>query len=154
MRPEYRHLRIKQLSQSLAGFEGARRTIRPHRGWLRAIRQALGLSLDEVASNLETNRQSVLKFEKAEAMDRITLRSLKRVAEAMSCELVYAIVPKKGSIVDLAQNDGISKRTRDEITNRVHSVEHTMALEDQATGNAEQAIADETKRILRKRQRT
>jgi predicted DNA-binding mobile mystery protein A len=121
---------------------------------LRAIRQALGLSLDEVASNLETNRQSVLKFEKAEAMDRITLRSLKRVAEAMSCELVYAIVPKKGSIVDLAQNDGISKRTRDEITNRVHSVEHTMALEDQATGNAEQAIADETKRILRKRQRT
>lgn len=40
----------------------------------------------------------------------------------------HAIVPKAGTIVDLAE-----KRARSEASKRVLAVEHTMALEDQAT---------------------
>ena len=40
---------------------------------------------------------AVRSFEKAEAEDRITLASLRRTAEAMDCELIYALVPRSGA---------------------------------------------------------
>jgi predicted DNA-binding mobile mystery protein A len=146
MKAEYRDLRLKQLTAALAAFDGAKQTPRPQRGWLYSIRQALGMSRQQVANAMRVKQQSIVDFEEAEADDRITLRNLRRVAEAMDCELVYAIVPKSGTIVDLAE-----KRARDEASKRVRSVEHTMALEDQASGNVDEAIAEETKRILKRK---
>jgi predicted DNA-binding mobile mystery protein A len=142
MKPEYRALRLKQLTDVLDKFANARQTARPVRGWLRAVREALGVSQQQVASAAKVKRQSLIGFEKAEAGDRITLRNLRRVADAMGCELVYAIVPKSGSIQELAE-----QRTRDEATKRVQSVEQTMALEDQASGGVKELIDKETKRM-------
>jgi hypothetical protein len=59
----------------------------------------------------------------------------------MDCELVYAIMPKSGSIQELAE-----QRKRSEATKRVLSVERTMALEDQASGGLKELIEEETKR--------
>lgn len=146
MKPEYREIRLRQLTSSLAPFEQAKLQPRPQKGWLRAVREALGITLEQVGKSTRTTRQRIKAFESAEAQDRITLASLRRVAEAIGCELVYAIVPKSGTINDLAE-----KRARDEATKRVLAVEHTMALEDQAAGNLDHTIADETKRILRRR---
>jgi predicted DNA-binding mobile mystery protein A len=146
MRPRYRELRLRQLERSLAPFEAAKQEVRPKGGWLRAVREALGLSLESVGRSIGTGRQRVKAFEDAEATDRITLRSLKKVAEAMGCELVYALVPKSGSITNLSE-----ERARSEATRRVLAVEHSMALENQAAGNAQEKINEETKRILKGR---
>ena len=143
MRSEYRDMRLRQLSSSLSPFESVRNLNRPPRGWLRAIREALGLTLDEVGRKAGVTRQRVQKYENTEASDRITLGTLRRVASAMGCELVYAIVPKSGTLAELAE-----KRARDVATRNVLAAEHTMALEDQAAGNVEQAINEETRRIL------
>ena len=86
-----------------------------------------------------------LEFENAEAEDRITLQSLRRVAAALDCNLVYALVPKAGSILELEE-----RRTREDAARDVLDVEHTMALEDQATGNISKLIDDETHRRLKK----
>jgi hypothetical protein len=94
---------------------------------------------------MHVKQQSIASFEKAEAADRITLSNLRRLAEAMGCELVYAIVPKSGSIQELSEG-----RARSEAANRVLSVEHTMALEDQAPGGVKELIDEETKRISKK----
>jgi predicted DNA-binding mobile mystery protein A len=145
MKAGYREIRLKQLSSSLAAFEEAKNIARPQRGWLRAVREALGLTLGQVGQAAHTAHQRIVNFEKAEENDRITLRSLRRVAEAMGCELVYAIVPKSGTIQELAEHP-----VRSAATKRVLAVEHTMALEDQATGNTKQLIDEETKRILKK----
>lgn len=145
MKAVYRELRLKQLVATLDKFSAAKHTTKPTRGWLRAVREALGLSQQAVANATKVKRQTLLKFENAEAEDRITLRNLRRVAEAMDCELVYAIVPKFGSIRDLAES-----RARVEATERVRRAEHTMALEDQASGNVEELIDEETKRIVEK----
>jgi predicted DNA-binding mobile mystery protein A len=145
MKTEYRHLRLKQLATALSTFEDAKQTPRPRDGWLRAVREALGVSQLKVAKSLHIRQQSIVSFEKAEAEDRITLRNLRRVAEAMGCELVYAIVPKSGTIKDLAE-----RRTRNEATKRVLSVEHSMALEDQAAGGVDDLIDEETKRTAKK----
>jgi predicted DNA-binding mobile mystery protein A len=143
MKTEYRNMRLRQLSSSLAPFELARSQTRPSRGWLQAIREALGLTLDHVGKAAKVTRQRIQRYEIAEAEDRITLATLRRVAVAIDCELVYAIVPKSGSLIELAE-----KRARDQATRRVLAAEHTMALENQAAGNIEQAINDETQRIL------
>ena len=143
MQPQYRELRLKQLAHSLSTFESAKQEVRPQRGWLRAIREALGITLKEIGDSIGVNPSHARSFEKAEAEDRITLRSLKQVAEAMGCELVYAVVPKSGTIRELAE-----KRARAEAAKRVLAVEHSMALENQATGNVEERINEETRRIL------
>lgn len=141
-------MRLRQLSRSLAAFEVAKNNPRPQLGWLRAIREALGITLNQVGKNMRTTRQRIKSFEDAERQDRITLASLRRVAEAMGCELVYAIVPKSGTIVELAEKQAV-----DEATKRVLAVEHSMALENQAPGEVNEAIVEETKR-LRKRPRS
>ena len=64
----------------------------------------------------------------------------------MGCELVYAIVPKSGSIEELAE-----QRARTEATKRVLSVERTMALEDQASGGVKELIDKEIKRTKKRR---
>jgi predicted DNA-binding mobile mystery protein A len=146
MRQEFKELRLKQLDRTLATFKEARNEERPQRGWLRAIREALGLSLEDVGARLKKPRQRILEFEKAEAENRITLQSLRRVAAALDCNLVYALVPKTGSVLELAE-----LRTRQDATRDVLDVEHTMSLENQASGNVSKLIDDETQRRLKKR---
>jgi predicted DNA-binding mobile mystery protein A len=145
MRDDFRDLRLSQLVRTLTTFEAAKQEARPQRGWLRAIREGLGLTLENVGKKLGQSRRRIQEFEEAEAQDRITLHSLRRVADAMDCQLVYAIVPKSGTITELAE-----RRARAEATEDVLDVEHTMALENQATGNVEELIEEETKRRLKK----
>jgi predicted DNA-binding mobile mystery protein A len=146
MRSEFRNLRLKQLDRSLEPYRAARKAPRPSKGWIRAIRQALGVSSGELARRLGTSRQLPLQFEKSEAEDRITLKSLRVVANLLDCDLVYALVPRAASMEELIQN-----RARTEARQRVLGVEHSMALENQAAGNLDEAVEAEAGRIARKR---
>jgi len=110
------------------------------------VRQALGVSSGELARRMGTSRQLPLQLEKGEAEDRITLRSLRAMAGALDCDLVYALVPRAGSFAE-----SIEDRARGEAAKRVLEVEHSMALEDQAAGGIDEAVEMETDRIVRKR---
>jgi predicted DNA-binding mobile mystery protein A len=146
MKSQYRNLRLRQVSRSLAPFENARTEVRPKRGWLRTVRKALGMTLKEVGKSMGISPSHLISFEKAEARDRITLASLKKYADAMECELVYALVPKSGTFAELAEH-----RARNEALKRVLPVQHSMALENQAPGEVEDKIREETRRILKGR---
>jgi predicted DNA-binding mobile mystery protein A len=146
MKPEFRALRLSQIDRNLQSFAGARSVSRPQRGWLRAVREALGITMREVSRKIRMTPQTVASFEKSEAADRITLQTLRRYAEALDCELLYAIVPKNGSLKQLAETRVRAKAERD-----VRAVEHTMALEDQATHGIQDKIERETTRMLKKR---
>jgi predicted DNA-binding mobile mystery protein A len=145
MKAQFKELRLKQLGRSLAAFMKAQGTPRPKRGWLRAIREATGLSLTKVGKAIGATRSHVQALEKSEAAERITLRSLKKVAAAMNCELLYAIVPKSGTLEGL-----VEKRAYQAAATRVRAVEHTMALEDQAAGGVREKIEEEARRILKR----
>jgi predicted DNA-binding mobile mystery protein A len=146
MKSEFRNLRLSQLDRTLASVRSM--PPRPSSGWIASVREALGLSLASVGRRLRTARQVIQRLEKYEASDRITLRNLRRVAEAMGCELVYAIVPKSGTFAELAE-----KPARDQALRDVESVVHTMALEDQKPQNTKQLIEDEAQRRLRKKRK-
>lgn len=145
MRAEFRTLRAKQLERALEVFALAKNSPRPQKGWLRAIREATGISLREIAIRLKRTPTLAAKLEKSEAEYRITLASLRDAAGALGCQLVYALVPKSGSIHDLAEQGARTKAAQN-----VRAVEHSMALEDQAVGGIENKIQEETKRILKK----
>ena len=146
MRSEFRNLRLKQLDRVLKPFRTARKAPRPSKGWIRSIRQALGVSSGELARRLGTSRQLPLQLERGEAEDRITLKSLRTVANALDCDLVYALVPRASTLQHLIEN-----RARAEAKDRVLGVEHSMALEDQAAGKIDEAVEAETRRIIGKR---
>jgi predicted DNA-binding mobile mystery protein A len=63
---------------------------RPPRGWIKAIREALGMTTAQLAERLGVSQPRVAQLEKSEAEDSITLRTLRRAAESLGCTLVYA----------------------------------------------------------------
>lgn len=143
----YKSLRIRQLDQTLKSLRAARTLPRPAHGWLKTVREALGLTLDTVGKRTRNSRTDIRSFERAEVRDRITLRSLRKVADAMGCELVYAIVPQYSSTFAQLAEAPIREAAR----KRVLAVEHSMALEGQAPGRVAEKIKEETRRILKKR---
>ena len=85
----------KELFRVLEQFESVKLLGVPKGGWIRAIRKMRGLSLTAVAKRLDLQRQNVFQFEKSEEQGHILIANLRRVADAMECELVYAIIPKR-----------------------------------------------------------
>jgi len=64
-------------------------------GWVSKARQALFLSTGKVAERLKMTRSAYCKLEKNEGRGAVTLNTLAKIADALDCELVYAIRPKK-----------------------------------------------------------
>jgi predicted DNA-binding mobile mystery protein A len=104
MKEELTSRRATELNLSLEGFRTAQVILRPPVGWIRTMREALGVSAGELGRVLGVSRQLPLQFEKAEADDSITLKSLRNVAHALGCDLVYALVPRAGSIREPVEN--------------------------------------------------
>jgi predicted DNA-binding mobile mystery protein A len=141
MNTKFRQLRLSQLDRTLQVMRTP--LPRPTSGWISSVREALGITLNQIGKQIGSSRQAVQQLERAEATDRITLGALRRAAEAMGCELVYALVPKSGTFAELAE-----RPVRDRAARDVKSVMHTMMLEDQKPENADQLIADEAQRRL------
>jgi predicted DNA-binding mobile mystery protein A len=108
-----------------------KRLLVPPKGWIRAIRDALGMSGVQLAKRLKVSPQTVEAMEKSEAAGTIQLNTLKRAAEALDCTLVYALIPKT-SLENTVRN-----RERQIATAALARVSHTMKLEDQDTGPGE-----------------
>ena len=141
MNAKFRQLRLSQLDRTLQDMRTP--PPRPTSGWISSVREALGITLDQIGKQIGASRQAVQQLERAEATDRITLGALRRAAEAMGCELVYALVPKSGTFAELSE-----RPVRDRAARDVKSVMHTMMLEDQKPENADQLIEDEAQRRL------
>lgn len=126
MKNQFRDLQLQQMDAQLATWKAAQLSARPGSGWVRAIREALGMSAAAFARRLGMSHAGVRKLESAEACDAITLASLRKLAQALDCELQYALVPR----TSLAQQ--LKDRAQTVAQERMHPVAHSMALEDQA----------------------
>jgi predicted DNA-binding mobile mystery protein A len=101
----------------------------PPKGWIRAIRDALGMSGAQLGRRLKVSPQTVEAMEKSEAAGTIQLNTLRRAAEAMDCTLVYALVPRT------SLGNTVRNRARQIAKAALARVSHTMKLEDQDTGD-------------------
>lgn len=95
MRPEERTTARHQLDKRLSSLPSADSFARPPRGWIRAIREALGMTTAQLGQRQGVSQPRAVAIEKAECTGSITLNSLERAAQALDCRLVYTLVPRK-----------------------------------------------------------
>lgn len=118
------------LDEKFRAFRPTSKFTPPPKGWVRTIRRAIGMTSLQLAIRLGQSQPRVADIEKRERDGALTIRTLRRVAQALDCHFVYAIVP----------NERLEKMVRQraaKIANRrLKSVEHTMALENQVVSKA------------------
>ena len=123
-------LQLEQLESRVKKFAHTLELPNPPTGWIRAIRLAFGMSLQQLANKLTITKQSVQEMEKREMEGTITLKSLRETARALDMELVYGLVPKGGSL-----DKYIDKKARSLAEKIVLRTSSTMKLEDQENTN-------------------
>ncbi|MFL5814129.1 MAG: mobile mystery protein A [Bdellovibrionia bacterium] len=119
------HTQRQQLDRQLSSGLSLKKVHRPRRGWIKAIREALGMSSQQLAEYLNTDKAAVLRLEDREVKGTVTLESLDRAARAMGCKLVYAIVPEE-SLEEL-----VDQKARKAALKILGPVSHSMSLEAQ-----------------------
>jgi len=117
-------LKRLQLADALRPYPLPDAATSPRGGWVRAIREALGMSQAQLGARASISRQSVQDFERNEAERRITLASLDRLARAMDCRMVYALVPETGSLDELRE-----RRANAVAEALLQPTDHSMKLE-------------------------
>ena len=116
-----------------------KRIEQPKQGWIKTVRIALSMSGAVLSQRLGGHRSIASYLERAEMDDSITLKKLKQAAEAMNCELVYAIVPKATAeqpVVDVSAL--LAKQAERKARSIVQRAGVQMALEAQALGTSAQ----------------
>ncbi|HEX4117691.1 MAG TPA: mobile mystery protein A [Rhizomicrobium sp.] len=117
---------IHHLDQRFREFLALKDTTRPSRGWIRAIRDALGMTTAQLASRMGVSQPRVVAIEKAEANRAINLKTLERAAEALGCRVVYVFVPKQ------SLEDSVRARAQIIADKQLSALNQTMRLEDQS----------------------
>jgi predicted DNA-binding mobile mystery protein A len=123
-----KQLALDQFESRLARLKLAAQEVRrqtPELGWVKAIRTALGMTDRAIAKRLGVVRASVQDLERNERSGKVTLESLRRAAEALDADLIYAIVPRRSLRATIAA------RAREVAKLRVAPVAHSMAMEEQ-----------------------
>ena len=121
----------QRLDARLASAKPIDRLQVPPKGWIRAIRDGLGMSGSQLGKRLGASPQNVDILEKSEVAGTIKLQTLKRVAEALDATLVYALVPNTSL-------DEMVRRRAEQIARRaLKRVSHSMKLEDQETTDSD-----------------
>ena len=112
----------RRLDQRLVGLDLGQR---PPRGWVRAIREALGMTTAELGQRMGLTQSRVSQIERSEELGSIRLDTLERAAQALNCQVRYVFVPNE----PLEQM--VQRQARLRAQAEVDAVTHTMALEDQ-----------------------
>lgn len=146
MRSSEREKARQQLDKRLNLLKNTDALARPPRGWVRAIRQALGMTTAQLGKRIGVTQSRAFDIEKAEVSGKITLDSLERAAKALDCRVVYALVPRQ-PLETLAEERALKKAR-----SRLQSTSHSMALEAQSVDSedAKAQVKKLARRLLEK----
>ncbi|WP_315766989.1 MULTISPECIES: mobile mystery protein A [unclassified Bradyrhizobium] len=138
---------IRHLDKRFSSLRPLAKVQRPPKGWLRAVRDALGMTTAQYAKRLGVSQPRIVELEKSEQSGTVTLNTLQRAAEALGCRLVYVLVPER----PLAEV--VTERAALVAERQAKAVEQTMRLEDQAVKDkgAARALREEAIQDLLKR---
>jgi predicted DNA-binding mobile mystery protein A len=106
---------------------------RPPKGWIRAIRDALGMTTAQFGKRLGVSQPRIVELEQSEMKGSVTLNTLQRAAEALGCRVVYAIIPER----PLANT--VCERAELVASKATKAVAQTMRLEGQEVKSKEAA---------------
>jgi predicted DNA-binding mobile mystery protein A len=125
MGPQERARARKNVDRKLDSIRNSAISERPERGWIKAIRESLGMTTAQFGRRMGVSQPRAVNVEQAELTGKITMESLERAAEALNCRLVYALIPHESLEAQ------VEKRARELAERHLGAVSHSMALEDQ-----------------------
>ncbi|MFH2122675.1 MAG: mobile mystery protein A [Pseudomonadota bacterium] len=132
MDTKYKQIARRQLDATLARFGEIKGVQLPPKGWVRAVREALGMSGKQLARRLKVSQPRVHKLEQSEPSGALTIKTMRQVAEALDCVFVYALVPRS------TLEETVRTQARAVAGERLQRVSHTMLLEAQGLSAQEQ----------------
>lgn len=135
---------LRQLDATLNKLKPLSAVSPPPRGWISAIRAALGMNDHQLAARMNVTVDDVSAIQRDEINGHASLATLERAAAALNCRLVYAVIPAE------TLEQVLLKRAREVATARVEYVNHQMMLEgQQLTGEPlERLVQDEINDLL------
>jgi len=139
-----RSLQLQQLNNKMLSFSSLGQVAIPPVGWIKAIRSALGISMQQLGNKLSMTKQSIQDAEKREREGLITIKSLREIGKALDMQLVYGFVPNDGSL------DALVERKAAQLAEKiVLRTSNTMKLEDQENSKKriEKAIKERAESI-------
>ncbi len=116
----------RSLGKRLAQLGPPARFATPRHGWVRTIRQALGMTAEDLGSRMGITRQSVLSLENSEIEGVTRIDTLRRAADAMDCTFVYAFLPNR------TLEETVWTQAAKVVDQYAREAARTMALEDQS----------------------
>ena len=87
-----RVLQIRALDKKTSDLKSAKNIVPQPFGWIKTVREAIGMTVSQLAARLGVTQPRITKMESNE--DNLKLSTMKKVAEAMNCEFVYYFKPK------------------------------------------------------------
>jgi predicted DNA-binding mobile mystery protein A len=113
-------------------------------GWIKTIREALGMTSKDLASRVGVNQSRIIHMEQAEVEGSIKISTMKRIADALEMDFVYAFVPHT------SLNGMVREQARLLALKKMERLDHTMRLEMQelSSEEKEKALKDLIDKIL------
>ncbi len=131
MKSKHRQIMREQLDNTFAQLSKVKGLQPPVKGWLRSIREALGMTGKQLGERIGVSQPRVVQMEKDEISGAVTLKTMRQAAAAMDCIFVYAVVPRT-SLEDTIREQALKVAEK-----RLSRTSHTMLLEDQQVSNDE-----------------
>jgi predicted DNA-binding mobile mystery protein A len=125
MTNRFKKLMRKQVQESLNTFQDLAKRPVPKKGWIRTIRDALGISSYILANRLGCSHTNITAIEQREIKGTISLETLDRVAQALNCKLVYCLIPLE------SLDKTLEKQARKIAKKKIEIINHSMSLEKQ-----------------------
>ena len=138
---------IRHLDARFVALRPLARAQRPAKGWLRAIRDALGMTTAQLGKRLGVSQPRIVELEQSEVRGSVTLNTLQRAAEALGCRLVYALVPDRPLAHTVRERAEVVARRQG------NAVAQSMRLEDQEVTDkaaAKELHRKQIERLLRR----
>lgn len=120
--------------------------VSPKEGWLRACRESQMMGREQAAFNMGVSKQAYAKFEANEVAGTLSLTSLQKAAEAINCELVYFLRPKKKKTFSTLLWEKLSPEALKEYKKRIRPAKGSIKPSIMAKIAAELFVAPEFRR--------
>ena len=135
----------QQLDVSLQRLSPLLDVIAPPKGWIRAIRDALGMTAKQLANRLGVAQQAVARIEKEELAGSVTIKTMRRIADCLDCVFVYGFVSRTNL------EETVARQAKKVAAQRLAQASQTMSLENQALSRREneQALSDLVDELIR-----
>lgn len=137
-----KHRKLKrvreQLDETLKIFTVANSVARPVRGWIRAIRDAIGMNMRQLADRLGVSQSRIVKIEQDELSGALTIKTLEKIADKLDCVFVYGFAPRS-TLENTVRNQAACLARE-----RMNTISHHMYLEAQELTNHHSKAAFES----------